>query len=503
PLSYAQRRLWFLEQLAPGSPNYNVPLAVHVRGPLDVGRLRRTFDRLLERHEVLRASFHDLDGRPTQRVAPALSLPLEVESLEGLPAEARLGAAREAAAEEAGRPFDLTRAPLLRARVLRLSESEHVVALVMHHIVSDGWSLGVLVKELGALYAAFARGEESPLEELPIQYADYAEWQREVLAGEEMGRQLAYWRERLSGAEMLELPAERARPAAQSFRGAQHHFALPRELSEALGVLARREDATLFMVLLAAFQALLHRYTRQSDIVVGTPIAGRNRAEVENLIGFFVNTLVLRTDLSGDPSFRELLRRVREVTLGAFEHQDVPFEKLVEELRPERDPSHQPLFQAMLVLQNTPQEGVGFGDLRLSRLALESNVAKFDLTLGLEEGGDGLIGAFEYNTELFEAATVADLARHFERLLRAAVASPERPLSTLEMLDDEERRRLLSEWNDTARGLQLSRCVHELVEAQAERRPGALAVACGGTRLTYGELNRRANRLAHYLRGRG
>ena len=354
PLSFAQRRMWFLDQLEPGSPAYNIHEAVRITGPLDMALLARSLNEVIQRHESLRTIFADVDGEPFQVIATARSIDLPVTDLSLLPETEREAEVQRLMVEESRRPFDLARGPLLRAGLLRLSAREHILLLTMHHIVSDGWSIGVLIREMVALQEAISAGKPSSLPELPVQYADYADWQRRWLQGETLEAQLAYWRGQLAGAAVLELPTDHPRPAAQSFRGARKELLLGKEMTAALKTLSQREGATLFMVLLAAFQTLLHRYTGQNDISVGTPIANRNRAEIEGLIGFFVNTLVMRTDFSGDPSFLALLGRVREVALDAYAHQDVPFEKLVEELHPERNLGQSPLFQVMFVLQNAP-----------------------------------------------------------------------------------------------------------------------------------------------------
>src|SRR6185295_13533602 len=354
------------------------------------------------------------------------------------------------AAAEGQQPFDLQAGPMLRVLLLQLEDEEQVLVVTMHHIVSDGWSMGIFIRELASLYGAYREGEESPLRELPLQYADFAVWQRGWLQGAVLEQQLAYWREQLGGRlPVLELPGDRARPALQSYGGANYSFRLRKELSAGLKELSQREGVTLFMTLLAGFQSLLFRYTGQEEIVVGTPIANRNRGEVEGLIGFFVNTLVLRTKLTGELSFRELLGRVRETALGAYTHQNVPFEQLVEELRPERDLSHTPLFQVLFVLQNTAPQGLELPGLSLAVEAVESVTAKFDLTLSLAEGEGGLGASLEYNTDLFEARTMERLACHFEMLLEGMVADPGQRLSEIEMLTADERRQLLVEWNDT------------------------------------------------------
>jgi non-ribosomal peptide synthetase component F len=440
PLSFAQQRLWFIDQLEPGSSSYNVPAAVRLSGGLNVAALERTLSEIIRRHEVLRTTFAVRDGEPVQVIHEAAPLSLEVLDLSGLDEAEREAEALSLAAAEVRHPFDLARGPLLRVKLIRLGEQEHLVLMVMHHIVTDGWSVGVLIREVAALYEAYAQGQESPLDELPVQYADFAVWQREWLQGEALEAQLAYWREQLAGApEVLELPTDRPRSATRTHRGAHEAMTLTEELSERLRVLSRRSGVTLYMTLLAAWQTLLHHYSGQDDIVVGTDVANRNRAETEPLIGFFVNMLVLRTNLSGDPTFSELLKRVREVCLGAYAYQDVPFEKLVEELRPERTLSHAPLFQMVFTLQNAPAEDLKLPGLRLSAVEADHAVAKFDLVFNLQEVGGKLVGGLEYSTDLFDAPTVARILKHYETLLEGVAAQPNLRLSELEILSDEEK----------------------------------------------------------------
>ncbi|HID62186.1 MAG TPA: non-ribosomal peptide synthetase, partial [Anaerolineae bacterium] len=506
PLSFAQQRLWFLDQLEPGSPFYNIPTAVRLTGPLDVAALEQTLNEIVRRHEALRTTFETVDGRARQVIAPELTVPLPVTDLTDLPEAEREAEALQLASQEAQRPFDLARGPLLQARLLRLGGEDHVALLTMHHIVSDGWSMGILIQEIAALYEAFSNGRPSPLQELPIQYADFAHWQREWLQGETLEAQLSYWKQQLDGSPpLLELPTDRPRPAVQSFRGRTQAFALPKDLSRAIKDLGHQEGTTLFMTLLAAFQSLLYRYTGQETINVGTPIANRTQSEIEGLIGFFVNTLVMRADLSGDPGFRELLKRVREMALGAYAHQDLPFEMLVDALQPERNLSHSPLFQVMFVLQEAPTGAQALSDLTLRGVEAETGVAKFDLTLSMAEDGDGdgLGGVFEYNVDLFDAATIERMIAHFQTLLEGIVADPNRPISELPLLTEAERRQLLVEWNDTVADYPQDRCIHELFEAQVERTSDAVAVVFEGEELTYDELNRRANQLAHHLRKLG
>jgi amino acid adenylation domain-containing protein len=504
PLSFAQQRLWFLDQLDPGNPVYNIAAAVRIRGRLNVWALEQSLNEIVRRHEVLRTSFATVDGRPVQVIAPALMLALSVVDLRDRLESEREAEVRRLAAEEAQRPFDLTQGPLLRVSMLQVAEEEQVLLLLLHHIISDGWSMGVLIEELAALYRAFGDGGPSPLPPLPIQYPDFAAWQQQWLQGEVLETQLSYWKRHLAGVPVLELPTDRPRPVVQPARGARQWLELSKDLTSGLKALSRREGVTLFMTLLAAFKTLLYRYTAQEDIVVGSLIANRPWAETEKLIGFFVNTLVLRTDLSGNPSFQELLSRVREVALEAYAHQDAPFERLVEELLPNRDLHHTPLFQVMFALQNAPMQALELPELMLSPLDVDSRTAKFDLTLLMMEEADGrLTGSLEYNTDLFEEPTIMRMIGHFQTLLQGIVAHPECCLSDLPVLTEPERRQLLLEWNSTQLDYPQQACVHELFEAQVERTPAATAVVFEDAALSYRELNRRANQLAHYLRALG
>lgn len=427
PLSFAQQRLWLLDQLMPGSSLNNIFQAVRLQGLLSVAALRQTLNEIARRHEVLRTTFPArIDGRPIQSIAPPSGLALPLIDLSGLPQAEQEAEVRRLAMAEANRAFDLAHGPLWRVSLLRLGQMEHVVLFSMHHIVGDGWSIGVLVQEVAALYEAFSNGRPSPLPDLPLQYADFAHWQWQWLQGEVLDTHLSYWKQQLDGApDGLQLPTDHPRPAVQTFQGEHYVFTLPETLSESLQALSRQEGVTLFMTLLAAFKTLLYRCTGQEDILVGTPIANRNRAEIERLIGFFVNILILRTDLSGNPSFKELLERVREITLGAYAHQDLPFEKLVDELRPEHDLSRAPFAQVAFALQNAPVSTLELSNLTLSPLRLENRTAKTDLVLFMSEGPTGLKGVFEYNTNLFDGATIARMAEFFQALLEGIVANPE------------------------------------------------------------------------------
>jgi amino acid adenylation domain-containing protein len=504
PLSFAQERLWFIDRLESGSAFYNIPVTWRLGGVLDEAALERALGEIVRRHDSLRTVFTEADGSPVQVIAPFGGFALPVEDLSGLSEADREAAVGRRAGEEARRAFGLAAGPLFRAALLRLGAEDHVLLLSMHHIVSDGWSMGVLYRELSALYAAYREGGESPLPELPVQYADYAVWQREQLAGDALDRQLAHWRERLAGApELLELPTDHPRPPVQTFRGAHARIELSLALLERLEALGRSEGATLSMTLMGAFQVLLSKYSGSDDIVVGSPSAGRTRKEIEEMIGFFVNTLVLRTDLSGDPSFREVLRRVREATLGAHDHQEVPFERLVAELRPQRSLSHSPLFQVMFALQNAVDRGVALPGLEASEVEAELASVKFDLFLTAKVTARGLSVRLTYSTDLFERGTAVRMLGHLEGVLEQVAADADVRLSRLELLGEAERVLVLEEWNRTDAEYPADRCIHQLVEAQAARTPGAVAVVCEGQALRYAELNARANRLAHYLRRRG
>ncbi|HEV2735094.1 MAG TPA: amino acid adenylation domain-containing protein, partial [Longimicrobiaceae bacterium] len=503
PLSFAQQRLWLIDRMEPGSAAYNMPAGLRLGGDLDVFTLRRTLSGVVRRHESLRTVFGVRDGEPVQTVLPAAPARLPVVELGGLAQEARERELRRLAAEEAARPFDLARGPLLRSTLVRLRRGESAVLFTLHHAVSDGWSMGVLVNEVSALYAAFAEGRPSPLPELPVQYPDYALWQREWLTGGVLEAQLAFWRGRLAGAPpVLELPTDHPRPPVPGARGGAVPFFLSDGATRGLRALAQREGTTLFGVLLAGFAATLARWSGQDDVVVGTPVAGRTRSELEGLIGFFVNTLPLRTELGGDPTLRELVARARETVLGAQAHQDVPFERLVEELQPERSLQHTPLFQVMLALQNNERGELHLGGLEMAPLGGGVPVARFDLELSLAEEGGRLGGSALFRAALWERATVARMMEHLRTALEALAADPDRRLSALELLTGDERARVLGAWNDTARAYPAAPA-HLLFAAAARRAPDAVALAFDGGALTYAELDARSDALALRLRGTG
>jgi amino acid adenylation domain-containing protein/non-ribosomal peptide synthase protein (TIGR01720 family) len=504
PLSYGQQRLWFLEQLEPSRPVYHVPLAWRFTGSLDVPALAQSLEAMVQRHEILRTTFPSLDGQPVQVIAPELVLPLPVVDLQDLSAAEREAAIGRLATEEARRPFDLACGPLLRTTLLCLSDEDHVQLLTLHHIIFDGWSAEVFWRELATFYTALCTGQPALLPVLPLQYADFAVRQRQWLQGEVLEAQLAYWRQRLGDTlPVLDLSTDRPRPPVQTFQGARQSLLLPDSLTAALKALSQGEGVTLFMTLVAAFQTLLCRYTGQTDLVVGTPLTGRTRVETEGLLGFFVNTLILRLDLSGNPCFRDLLIRVRAVMLGAFDHQDLPFEKLVETLRPARDLSRNPLVQVMIALQPPPPTTTELPGLSVRPVTVDCGTAKFDLTLSLQDTEQGLLLTMEYSTDLFDHPTITRILSHFQTLLGGIIADPEQRLADLPLLTAAERQQLLVEWNTTAADYPQDTCLHRLFEAQVERTPDAIAVVCNGQRLTYDALNRRANQLADYLRAFG
>ncbi|HEX8853113.1 MAG TPA: condensation domain-containing protein, partial [Pyrinomonadaceae bacterium] len=479
---------------------YNISAAVRLSGALDEAALESAFSEILRRHEVLRTTFSEVEGTPVQTIAATLAVPLTKIDLRELPPDEREEKAFAHRSEEARRPFDLQRGPLLRVTLLKMSEQEHIALLTMHHIISDDWSMGVLIGEIGTLYEAFAKGEPSPLAELPVQYADYTHWQQEWLRGDVLETHLDYWRQKLGGGTpVLRLPTVRPRPAVQTFKGARQTLSLSQELTDALKQFCLSRNVTMFMTLLAAFKILLYRYTNQEEITVGSPIANRNRSEIEPLIGFFVNTLVLRTDLSGELTFAQLLERVRDASLAAYAHQDLPFEKIVDALQPTRDLSHTPLFQVMFTLQNIWMPTLTSSSLKMDFLPTDTATAKFDLELIVVDRGGALGGALEYNTDLFDAESMRRMLGHFQSVLESVVADPQQKIADLPLLTERERRQLLVEWNDSEVSYPLEHCVHELFEAQVERTPEAVAVTYRSEHLTYAQLNARANKLARAL----
>jgi amino acid adenylation domain-containing protein len=520
PVSFAQQRLWFLEQLNPGNTIYNVPTAIRLTGSLNLTALEQTFNEILRRHEVFRTKFTVVDGQPLQAIVPSLTILLPVLDLKQLPVDQREAEAKRIISAEIERPFDLSSLGLLRVMLFALSQTEHILLLNMHHIICDDWSMGLLIGELSVIYTAFAQNQSSvrhstqtPLPELPLQYADFAHWQRQWLQGEILQTQLAYWRSQLNGISMLDLPVDKKRTNIQNYQGAIEFIELPPQLTHALEALSQQENATLFMTLLAAFQILLYRYTNQDDIAVGSPIANRNRSEIEGLIGFFVNNLVLRTNLSGNPTFKELLSRVRDVTLEAYKHQDLPFEKLVEELHPERNLSHHPLFQVVFGFQNAPMSALKLPDLIPSFINIDLHKTRFDLELHLWKcsqdfrslwGGDwefseGVRGVIVYNTDLFDKSTITQLLRHFKTLLSSIVKNPQQSITNLQLLNHDQQNQILVQWNNTQTDYPKNKCIHQLFQEQVEQHPHAVALVFGIEQITYQELDKLSNQLAKYL----
>ncbi|HEU4881382.1 MAG TPA: condensation domain-containing protein, partial [Longimicrobium sp.] len=515
PLSHAQERLWFVDQMFPGSTVYNQLVPLRLPGALDQAALERALGEVVRRHDALRTTFREVNGVPVQVVAPFTGFALPVEDLSGDPPRERQEQVRARVARERAHVFDLSAGPLYRASLLRLDAGDHVLLVTMHHIVFDAWSLGVFLRELSVLYDAYREGWDSPLPPLPVQYADYAAWQRSQALAEE--GHLAYWRRQLGGApELLELPADRPRTPVPSFRGAQVPFEAPPGVLDRLHALANAQGATLHMVLLGAFQLLLARYAGTLDVSVGIAVAGRSRREIEGLIGIFVNTLVVRTDLSGDPTFRAVVDRVRETALDAYQHQEVPFERVVAELRPQRSLSHSALYQVAFLLDEVAPAAVGAGGLqaeappvgagglRLQPLGSEQpESTQLDLTLTLRPHARGLSGSLEYATDLFDEGTIRRMAGHLGRVLEQVAENADLRFSRVELLGGAERALVLEEWSRTGAGVPADRCIHELFEAQAARTPDVVAIEFEGDILSYGALNERANRLAHHLAGLG
>lgn len=504
PLSFTQQQFWLLDQAGSNRAAYNVCTAVEIAGALDAQRLRKVLEQIVARHEVLRTSIVVEQGTPKQVISPATPIALRISDLRDFPEGKREAEMNRALVAEAEEPFDLSQGPLFRTHLLNLNDDEYVLHFTFHHIVYDGWSEGLLLRELATLYENSGDDAVSDLPRLSIQYADFAQWQRQWLQGATLERQLDYWRRQLANAPAaLNLPTDYSPPATRSFKGARHSVLLPKSVGEALQILSRNENATLFMTLMAAFQTLLFRYSGQEDIVVGSPVAGRAMLETENLVGAFVNTLALRADVAGNPSFREFLGRVRETVLGAFSHQDLPFERLVEELNPERGVNRTPLFQVMFAFQNTPEPDLAVSELKLTPLKLKGATAKFDLTLEVEEQTEGLLVTFEYSTDLFAPKTIERMLAHFQNLLTVVVTDPTQRVGELPLLSQTERDQQLVGWNETRSDFPLDTCVHRLFEAQVARTPEAIAAEFQGEQLTYRELNGRANQLAHYLRKQG
>ncbi|MCP6760233.1 MAG: amino acid adenylation domain-containing protein [Fischerella sp. CENA71] len=503
PLSFSQQRLWFIDQLYHGSSFYNIPIAFHIKGQLNITVLQQSLNEILKRHEIWRTNFRLVNGEPIQEIIPDLTWELPIINLEHLFGKDWEAEVKQLAAQEATKPFNLAKGLLVRATLLKLNEQEHVLLVTMHHIITDGWSCGVFLRELSTLYAAFSKNQPSPLPPVPIQYADFTIWQRDRIQGKFLATQLNYWKQQLSiELPVLQLPTDRPRPSVISFNGAKQYFTLSTTLTDALRQLSQQEDATLFMTLLAAFNILLYHYTDQEDILIGSPIANRNRAELEGMLGLFVNTLVLRNNLSGNPSFREFLHRVREVTLNAYAHQDLPFEMLVEELQPERDLSRNPLYEVMFVLQNTPTSVQEVSGLTLRTLEFDSGTAQLDIFLSMFESQEGLTGCLEYNTDIFDVTTISQFLNHFQTLLANIIANPEQRICNLSLLNYSEKEQLLFKLNQTSADYQ-NVTLNQLFEQQVKRTPDSLALISQLEQLTYRQLNHKVNQLAHFLQKQG
>ncbi|MBW4507955.1 MAG: amino acid adenylation domain-containing protein [Scytonematopsis contorta HA4267-MV1] len=500
PLSFSQERLWFLEQLETDNPFYNIPGTFLLKGNLNLKVLQQSLSEIIRRHEVLRTSFQIVNGTPVQVINQEATTNINLVDLQQHSEKERQTLLQQLVQKEAITPFNLEVAPFIRCTLVQMSSTEYVLLLTMHHIISDAWSVGVLIQELSSLYKAFCEGRPSPLPELPIQYADFAVWQRQQLSGSVLETQLNYWQEHLTGAsELLQLSTDRSRPSVQTYQGATQSFTLNTDITQKLQTLSHKSNSTLFMTLQAAFATLLYRYTGQPDILIGSPIANRNRSEIESLIGFFVNTLVLRSRFEDNPSFESLLAQVRKTTIKAYENQDVSFEQVVEVLQPQRSLSHSPLFQVMFALQNAPIGKLELPAVTLSKLEQENTIAKLDLTVSMTETSQGLVGEWEYNTDLFDASTIKQMAGHFHNLLSAIVENPQQAVNELPLLNAAERHHLLTKWDDTANKYPTDKCIHQLFEQQVENRPDAIAVVFEKEQLTYQQLNQRANQLAHHL----
>ncbi|MGZ8937893.1 MAG: non-ribosomal peptide synthetase, partial [Limisphaerales bacterium] len=499
PLSFAQQRLWFLDKLQPNSAVYNVPTVVRLSGPIQLEPFKQALDMVVARHESLRTTFQGNDDSPAQKINPPSSVEFKVLDFSGLPEAERNFQTDRVTAEEIRRPFNLAEDLMIRAALVRQASNEHILILVTHHVASDEWSLRILLREWAAYYAGICEGREVTLPELPIQYADFAQWQRNWLASDEYKAQLEYWSQQLKAAPVSQLPVDRPRPSAQTFNGALFGRLIPRELSERLKLFSRQERCTLFMTLVAAFKVLMYRYTQQEDLIVGCPIAGRNRLETEPLVGFFVNTLAVRTSMAGDPGFRTVLKLVRDNTLGAFANQDIPFDKLVEELHPQRSSTHMPFVQVVFSLNNEFVEEQIFPGIRSEEIEVHTLTSKFDLTVISKDTPQGLSMVIEYNTDLFDQERIGRLLGHYEQLLESILARPDETVSRLEMLTPPERKQLLYDWNATATGYPGAATVHEIFEAQAAKTPNAIALQYDERSITYGELSARSSHVARYL----
>ncbi len=503
PLTFSQERMWVVQQIQPNTSAYNIPVAIRLSGSLNVTALKQALDELVRRHEILRTTISLVNGRPGQRIGPPLPLDLQLTDLSAYPVEERQAMAFALCKAHAMEPFDLASGPLLRAHLFRYDAAEHIVLVTMHHAIADAWSIGVAAKELSSLYVSFALGEPSQLPQLAIQYADYAHWQRTWFQGSVLDAQRVYWKRQLSDVSVLSFPTDRPRPVVQTSQGAQSTLTLDDALLESLRTLSHKENATLFMTLLATFKVLLHRYSGQTDVVVGVPIANRHWLDSEPLLGTLVNTVVMRTSVDGELTFRELLTRVRKVALEAYANQDLPFERLVTAMAPRRDLSHSPLFQVLFDYTNVPLPHLELPGLTWQPMNIDRGSAQFDFTLAVVDTDYLRQVAIEYNTDLFDAATIDRMLAQYQNLLRSVVADPDQRIAQLAILSEPEQQQLLVAWNDTALEYPRDACLHQLIEAQTARTPDAVAVSDGASQLTYRELQRLAEGVALRLRSIG
>ena len=504
PVSFSQQRLWILDQMTPGTAFYNLSAGIRLSFPVNILVLKKSLNEIVRRHEILRTTFTEAEGKPAQLVASSMEMELDFRDLWARPAAMREDNVRQLMGAEARLPFNLRHGPLIRASLYKMDPQNYILQVTVHHIIFDAWSQVVFMRELTAIYDSFMQGKSSPLVDLPIQYADFAVWQREHMHGDTLRQHLNYWKRQLEAIPSLDLPHDKKRPAIQSYRGITEYVAIPAPLTAALRVFSQQQGATLFMTLLAAFATLLHRYSGQEDIVVGAPVAGRSQSEMEHLIGFFINSLVIRADLSGDPSFAQLLQRIKIVSLDAVTHSELPFEKLVEELHPDRDLSRNPLFQVSFqIMQFPPLANSPADSVKANLLGFDKGTAIFDLRITLTEENDSISGEIEYSTDLFETATIQRLWTNYQALLEDMIAGPHKRLSQLHLMRDAERHRLLDEWNDTSTRFEATRLLHRLFEQQVIETPDRTALMFGEVEMSYQELNDRSNRLAHFLRAAG
>src|SRR6266576_4205538 len=506
PASFAQQRLWFLDQLEPGTAAYNLVRAFRITGSLNIQALTAAIRGIVHRHEALRTVFETVEGEARQVVLSNVHVQVPIIDLTHLPASQTEPEAIRIAGEEGKKPFDLTRGPLFRTLLVRLNKDQYLLVLAMHHIITDGWSISILFRELARSYEGFVDDKEPELPELPVQYAEYAQWQREYISSDAVAKQVEYWKNKLAGAQtILDLPVDHPRPNTHSWHGATEDLTLDSRVLAELKKFAQQEGATLFMASMAVFQALLWHYTGQENILVGSPTAARSQIEIENLVGFFVNTLVFRADFSGDMTFRDLVRQVRACALEAYAHQDVPFEKLVEELVPQRSMNTSPLFQVMFTFQNIPKQVFEISGLKMKELEFETGIAKFDLAVEAfeDDEDDGFHCRFEYNTDLFEKQTILRELGHFRNLVNAVLKNPDELMARIPLMDDWERKQTVVQWNNTATDYPRDLHIHTAFERQAARTPGATALVFQGKKFPYWRINEDANRLAHHLISKG